>query len=144
MIKRAQNSQSFLCRSGGRYSTWALDSASIIICGKPLLGAWRSNFNKLTWVRRGIFIPYFVGFSLITQKYKSCKPGIFLALSNFSLETFVLNFVFVTFRSLQILGKTQTMIFWISRYLVKSLIYKNCQLFRTSSDMDMKCGPTCN
>ena len=51
------------------------------------------------------------------------------------------NLVFPTCPSLQILGKTQSGVFPISGFLVKSLIKENCHNSRTSDDTDMKHGP---
>ena len=47
------------------------------------------------------------------------------------------NLVSLTCPSLQILGKTQTGVFPISRSLIK----QNCHNSRTSDDTDMKLGP---
>ena len=51
------------------------------------------------------------------------------------------NMVLLTHFSLQILDKTQSGIFLISEFLLKSLINKNCHNSRTSNDIDMKLGP---
>ena len=51
------------------------------------------------------------------------------------------NLVFPTCPSLQILGKTQSGVFPISGFLVKSLIKENCHNSRTSDDIDRKLGP---
>ena len=51
------------------------------------------------------------------------------------------NLVSLTCPSLQILDKTQTGIFLISRFLVKSPINKNCQNSRTNDDIDLKLEP---
>ena len=53
----------------------------------------------------------------------------------------MLNLVFPTFLSLQILGKTQTGVFPILRTSGQSLIKGNCHNYRTSDDIDMKLGP---
>ena len=66
---------------------------------------------------------------------------VFEALHKFSLETFMPNLVSLTCPSLQILDKTQTGIFLISRFLVKSLINKNSQNSRTNDDIDLKLEP---
>ena len=52
------------------------------------------------------------------------QPWHFVAFNNISLETFVLNFVSSTRPSLQLLGKTQTRVFLISRLLVNPLLTK--------------------
>ena len=48
--------------------------------------------------------------------------------------------VFLKLPSLQILDKIQTRVFSVSRFLVKSLINKNCHNYITSNDIDMKLG----
>ena len=48
----------------------------------------------------------------------------FSVFSNFSLETFVPNFISLTWLNLQILGKTQTGVFPISVFLVNPLSTK--------------------
>ena len=48
------------------------------------------------------------------------------------------NMVSLTRSSLKILEKTQTGVFSISGFLVKSLIKKNWHNYRTSNDIDMK------
>ena len=51
------------------------------------------------------------------------------------------NLVFLTYFSLQILGKTQTGVFSISAFSGQSLIKKdNCHNSKTSDDIDMKLG----
>ena len=49
--------------------------------------------------------------------------------------------VLLTHPSLQILNKNKTGLFPISRFLVKTIRYKNCHNSRTSSDIDTKHGP---
>ena len=52
------------------------------------------------------------------------------------------NLISLTHPSLQILGKTQTGVYPISRFLVNPfLIKENCHNSRTSADADMKLGP---
>ena len=51
------------------------------------------------------------------------------------------NLVSLTGPSLQILDKTETGVFTISGFLVKSLINKNGHNSRTSNDIVMKLGP---
>ena len=51
------------------------------------------------------------------------------------------NLVSLTHPSLRILDKTQTEVFPISEFLVKSLIHKNCHNFRPRNDIDMKLDP---
>ena len=51
------------------------------------------------------------------------------------------NLVSLTHPSIQMLNKTQTGVFQISRFLVKSLINKNCQNPGTNNDIGMKLGP---
>ena len=65
-------------------------------------------------------------------------------LSNFSLQTFMSNFVSLTHPRCQILDKTQTDVFTISRFMVMSLINKNCHNSRRSNDIDMKLEPVDN
>ena len=48
------------------------------------------------------------------------------------------NLVSLTHSSLQILSKTQTRVFSISRFLIKFLINKCCKNSRTSNDIGMK------
>ena len=62
------------------------------------------------------------------------------AFNNMSLETFAPNLVSLTGFRLQILGKTQTGVFLISRFLV-NLIKKNCHNSRTNDDIDIKLEP---
>ena len=50
----------------------------------------------------------------------------------------MLNSVSLTHPSLQILDKTQTRVFSISRFLVEFLIKKYCHNSRTSNDIDIK------
>ena len=64
-----------------------------------------------------------------------------MALSNFWLEIFIPSVVSLTSFSLQILGKTQTGVFPIPRFLMKSFINKNFHSSRTNNDIDMKFGP---
>ena len=64
-----------------------------------------------------------------------------MALSNFWLEIFIPKFVTLTSSCLQILGKIQTGVFPIPRFLVKSFINKNYHSSRTNNDIDMKFGP---
>ena len=77
----------------------------------------------LIWVGRRHFylhpplLP--LGFPLITQKLQTWQ---FAALSNFSLETLLLNLVSLMIPSFQIiLGKTQTVVFPICGFLVNPL-----------------------
>ena len=74
---------------------------------------------------------------------KRCKLAgdIFVATSNFSLETFMPNQVLLNWPCLLILDKTQTRVFLVSGFLVKFLINKNCLNPRTSHDIDMKLEP---
>ena len=54
------------------------------------------------------------------------------------------NLVTLTCPSLQIMDKTQTGVFSISGFLVKSFTKKNYRNYRTSPEIDMKLGPlTC-
>ena len=64
--------------------------------------------------------------------------------SNFSLQTFMSNVVSLTHPSCQILDKTQTDLFTISRFMVMSLINKGCHNSRRSNDIDMKLEPVDN
>ena len=54
---------------------------------------------------------------------------------------FVPNLVILTWPSLDILYKSQTGVFPISRFLIKSLIKWNCNNSRTSDGIGMKLGP---
>ena len=77
----------------------------------------------LIWVGRRHFYPppplLPLGFPLITQKLQTWQ---FAALSNFSLETLLLNLVSLMIPSFQIiLGKTQTVVFPICGFLVNPL-----------------------
>ena len=54
------------------------------------------------------------------------------------------NLVSRTRPSLQMFGKTQTRVFPISGFLVKSLIKKNCHNSGNSDDIGMKLGPELN
>ena len=49
--------------------------------------------------------------------------------------------VSLTYHSLQMLGKSETGIFLISEFLVKSLINKNCHNSRPKNHINMKLGP---
>ena len=60
---------------------------------------------------------------------------------NFSLETLKWNLVSQPYSSLQILDETQTGLFSISRFLVKSLMNKNCYNSKTSNHIAMKLSP---
>lgn len=60
------------------------------------------------------------------------------ALTNFLLKSSMQNWVSLTHLSLQILGKTQTGVFLIFQFLVKSPKTENCHNSRTSNDIDLK------
>ena len=64
----------------------------------------------------------------------------YLSFSNFSLETFIPNLVSVTCSSPWILAEPQIGLFSVSRFLVKSFIYKNYHNSRTNNDINMKLG----
>ena len=83
-------------------------------------------------------------------------PCLFSLNNSEMVETLVLNLVFLTQPSLQILGKTQTGVFPVFgrgyfrfsdggipdfRISGQSLIKGNCHNSRTSDDIDMKVGP---
>ena len=65
----------------------------------------------------------------------------FFNIRNFLFETFMPNLVTLTCPSLQIMDKTQTGVFSISGYLVKSFTNKNYRNYRNSPEIDMKRGP---
>ena len=65
----------------------------------------------------------------------------FFNIRNFLFETFMPNLVTLTCPSLLIMDKTQTGVFSISGYLVKSFTNKNYRNYRTSPEIDMERGP---
>ena len=76
-----------------------------------------------------------LGFPLITQKLQTWQ---FAALSNFSLETLLLNLVSLMIPSFQIiLGKTQTVVFPICGFLVNPLwlIWSNPEAWSPDSGL---------
>ena len=75
------------------------------------------SFNPNLGERRGVILSP-VRFPLMTQKWWKLQPWQSVAFSNILLETFMI------ILSLQILGKTQTWVFLISRFQVNSLCTK--------------------
>ena len=91
------------------------------LCQKFVLESLIPNFGVCVCVCVGGLAGSFttpVSFPLITKKL---YPWKFAAFSNILLETFLPNLVSLTRPSLQILRKTQTGVFPISRFLVNPL-----------------------
>ena len=67
-----------------------------------------------------------IGYPWVTQKQWKAALLSPSDIKNYLLETLMLNLIFLIHPSLQIFCKIQTGAFSISRFLVKSLVNKNC------------------
>ena len=79
--------------------------------------------------------------NVIKNNFETVKGMNFAAFKNYSLEIFIPNLIFLTRPSPHILVKTQTGVFPIFRFLVKSLTNKIYHKSRTSNGIDIKLGP---
>ena len=96
-----------------------------------------TKLNALTSIKRlggGNFTPPVNNLKTV----KAVSLG--FCIGNFSLETFVPNFVSLTRPSLQILDKIQTGEFVYFQISGQSLIKENCHNSRISHDIGMKLG----